>query len=54
MSPEGIDYYSSDFYKDTSGSRHGARTSDITIIIIIVRTAGIMVLGSLGIILIYY
>lgn len=44
------DYYSSDFYKETSGSRHRVSTSRITIIIIIiVRTAETTVLGSLGI-----
>ena len=33
-SPEGIDYYSNGFYKETSRSRHAPSISDITIIII--------------------
>lgn len=57
-SPEGIDNYCSDFYKETSGSRHRASTFDIIIIISsivsiisIIIIIGIII-GILGIIII--
>ena len=55
---EGINYKNGDVYNETSRPRRGASTPVIVIIniiikVIIVRTAGTTVLGSLGIIFVW-